>query len=114
MSRPIEKFRKEVAVANIFRPLSWFRSGSDTDRGVQSGASPAPTRYDSDEPAGLQTEAPLRPASPSYSAQRPGRPVRERIEELAYRKWIDDGCPSGRDTEYWLAAEREILEAGSP
>jgi hypothetical protein len=34
----------------------------------------------------------------------------EQIRELAYLKWEQAGRPSGRDTEFWLAAEKELRE----
>jgi hypothetical protein len=35
--------------------------------------------------------------------------VREEIARRAYAKFCDRGCVHGRDTEDWLAAEREVL-----
>lgn len=35
----------------------------------------------------------------------------ERIRELAYYKWLDDGCPEGNDIHYWLEAESEYRAA---
>lgn len=31
------------------------------------------------------------------------------IRELAYSKWIEAGRPSGRESEFWLKAEREWI-----
>ncbi len=33
---------------------------------------------------------------------------RKQIEKLAYAKWESAGCPTGRDREFWLAAEKEV------
>lgn len=32
------------------------------------------------------------------------------IKRLAYIKWITAGFPEGKDTELWLAAEKEVLK----
>jgi hypothetical protein len=34
--------------------------------------------------------------------------VSERIRDLAYRLWEQDGCPAGRELEHWLEAERRL------
>jgi hypothetical protein len=34
---------------------------------------------------------------------------RREVAEKARRLWRADGCPSGRDLEYWLQAEVELL-----
>lgn len=48
------------------------------------------------------TDSPLEP-----SAER-----EERIRVRAYHLWEADGCPAGRDTEYWeRAKELEAIEA---
>jgi transcription initiation factor TFIIIB Brf1 subunit/transcription initiation factor TFIIB len=31
-----------------------------------------------------------------------------RIRERAHEIWLERGCPTGRDVEHWVAAEREI------
>jgi len=31
-----------------------------------------------------------------------------RIRERAYALWESEGCPEGRDTEFWLRAEAEV------
>jgi hypothetical protein len=36
--------------------------------------------------------------------------VLERIRELAYALWIQDGSQHGRDRDYWFQAEREVTE----
>lgn len=36
----------------------------------------------------------------------------ELIRERAYRIWIEEGEPEGREEEHWAQAEREIDEAG--
>jgi hypothetical protein len=37
-----------------------------------------------------------------------------RIRERAYEIWCAHGCPDGQAAQHWLAAEREILDAGQP
>ncbi len=35
------------------------------------------------------------------------------IRELAYHKWLNEGCPNGKDKEHWHEAETELaLEHG--
>jgi hypothetical protein len=36
------------------------------------------------------------------------------IRQRAYELWQDDGCPEGRDTDYWLKAEAELAAEDSP
>ena len=33
---------------------------------------------------------------------------REEIAHLAYLNWLKDGCPPGRDLDYWLEAEWQL------
>jgi hypothetical protein len=33
----------------------------------------------------------------------------EKIQELAYYKWLNAGSPEGRDLEFWLEAEDEFF-----
>jgi hypothetical protein len=35
--------------------------------------------------------------------------LRHRIEERAYALWEANGRPEGRDLDYWLQAEQEIV-----
>ena len=35
--------------------------------------------------------------------------LHEAFATLARHRWEEDGCPNGRDLDYWLAAEREVL-----
>jgi hypothetical protein len=35
----------------------------------------------------------------------------ERIEKRAHELWEAEGCPEGRELEFWLQAERELAEA---
>jgi hypothetical protein len=39
---------------------------------------------------------------------------RERIARLAREIWLSEGGKTGRDLEYWLRAERQVLAAGQP
>jgi hypothetical protein len=34
----------------------------------------------------------------------------ERIRELAYKLWVDEGCPEGRATDHWQRAT-EIIDS---
>jgi hypothetical protein len=36
--------------------------------------------------------------------------VEDRIRNRAFEMWQDEGCPPGRDLDFWLKAERELLE----
>lgn len=36
-------------------------------------------------------------------------PVEKELNESAYFKWLEAGCPEGRDIEFWCAAEREMF-----
>lgn len=38
----------------------------------------------------------------------------ERIREKAYHLWQADGCPEGRDIEYWTRAEELLAMADYP
>lgn len=33
---------------------------------------------------------------------------RDEIAQLAYLNWQRDGCPLGRDQDYWLEAEQQL------
>lgn len=35
-------------------------------------------------------------------------PTKEEIEELAYRYWVEGGCPEGEDLDHWLRAEQDL------
>jgi hypothetical protein len=37
-----------------------------------------------------------------------------RIRERAHEIWVERGCPTGRDVEHWLLAERELIEEDQP
>ena len=34
----------------------------------------------------------------------------EKIRVLAYQLWERDGCPEGKDDDYWHAAEKLLLD----
>lgn len=36
-------------------------------------------------------------------------PVEKELNESAYFKWLEAGCPEGRDIEFWCAAERDMF-----
>lgn len=40
-------------------------------------------------------------------------PLREEISKRAAQIWRENGSPGGRDEEFWLRAERELLGADS-
>jgi len=69
-------------------------------------------------PAGIaqDPDAPSEPATPERATEsNPGDP-RERIAARAYALYLERGGEHGRDTEDWLAAERELSHrnGGSP
>ena len=38
-------------------------------------------------------------------------PTSEQIAELAEKRWRAEGCPEGRDVEFWLRAEGELRDS---
>lgn len=38
------------------------------------------------------------------------RPAAAEIRELAYKLWQQDGCNEGRNLEYWLRAEQQLVD----
>ena len=36
------------------------------------------------------------------------RDYEQTVRVLAYQKWLDEGCPHGRDVEHWVEAEAEV------
>jgi hypothetical protein len=38
----------------------------------------------------------------------------QHIRERAYFKWLEADCPCGRDDEFWLSAEGELLKPNFP
>jgi hypothetical protein len=50
----------------------------------------------------------------SGATQRPPRPpivLLNDIRDLAFRKWQAAGCPSTDCAQFWLEAERELMQA---
>jgi hypothetical protein len=42
-----------------------------------------------------------------------GAPVEEQdVASLAYRRWLERGCPEGSPQEDWFEAERELYSKG--
>jgi len=41
-------------------------------------------------------------------AQQQRRPTNEEIAKCSYLIWEKEGCPHGRDVNYWLRAEAEL------
>jgi hypothetical protein len=48
---------------------------------------------------GLNEQAGVRMVSKQWSE----------IQELAYKIWLEEGCPHGRDLDHWLRAESEVI-----
>jgi hypothetical protein len=44
------------------------------------------------------------------SPQRPEHITDSCVRERAHDVWEQHGCPNGRDEEFWLTAERELVE----
>jgi hypothetical protein len=55
-------------------------------------------------------ETPAATAAPKNVA---ATPLREEISRRAHQIWEENGSPHGRDLEFWLKAEREVLGADS-
>ncbi len=57
-------------------------------------------------------KAPSKPAEPPAAVEKEAvaleTDLHEAIATLARHRWEEDGCPHGRDLDYWLAAEREV------
>ncbi|MCV6599209.1 MAG: DUF2934 domain-containing protein [Alphaproteobacteria bacterium] len=39
--------------------------------------------------------------------------MEDKIRELAYQIWEEEGCPHGREIEHWNMAQQRLLEAES-
>lgn len=87
-------------MANIFRPSTWLR-------GPRSEPETSPSRGGHGSTAAAEEKGPV--LAVELAANPPTAP-REEVERRAHRRWCDAGCPAGRDHEFWLAAEREVLE----
>lgn len=99
-------------MANIFRPSTWLRSKAETPitreqaltRSHTGGTQETATELDEPETSELES----RGAPAEVEITEPS--MRERIEQRAYFLWCEAGCPNGDDVNYWLAAEKELLE----
>lgn len=61
-------------------------------------------KISTDKPSGpKETPAELTTESP-----RPAPPEEGDVAELAYRRWLERGCPQGSAEEDWFEAEREV------
>jgi hypothetical protein len=40
--------------------------------------------------------------------------LEQRIRERAYRIWLEEGCPDGRDEAHWERAKAEIANQNEP
>lgn len=49
----------------------------------------------------------------SGSPPPPYKPMHAEIEVLAYQKWVSDGCPPGNGVDFWLEAEKDLIEQNS-
>lgn len=86
-------------MVNIFRPSTWLPARRESAAG------------DADRVESIDQGDVMEMAQPvARTAPRIQKPVQERIEERAYRKWLDAGCPGGQDVQFWLEAEQEVLE----
>lgn len=54
------------------------------------------------------TSVPVPPAANTHT-----RPDHQTISARARDIWREKGCPSGRDEEIWLQAERELMGTGA-
>lgn len=36
--------------------------------------------------------------------------LREEIKQLAYIKWLNAKCPKDKDANFWLEAEKEVVD----
>ena len=36
--------------------------------------------------------------------------MEDKIREVAYRLWEEEGCPNGKDSEHWTMAEVIVME----
>ncbi|HEY1905562.1 MAG TPA: DUF2934 domain-containing protein [Myxococcaceae bacterium] len=77
---------------------------AETRARVRPAPAPRPSRGASVIPAPRKAELGLHRVA--YSA-RP-MPTHEQIARRAYEIWLLSGCVSGRDTENWSQAEREL------
>jgi hypothetical protein len=49
----------------------------------------------------------------TLQSQAPDGPAGEiAVSELAYRRWLERGCPQGSPDEDWFAAEEELRSRG--
>jgi hypothetical protein len=64
-----------------------------------------------EKPAPPKREA-VREVVPRPAEAVPAPPVsHEKIQKLAYEKWLAAGKPEGADVWFWLEAERELCRA---
>jgi hypothetical protein len=84
-------------MVNLFRPDTWGRRAAE-ELSV-AGAVPSPR---------MTTKSPLPRSAAAVSTNDPGS-LRDSIQQLAYYKWKQAGCPEGQDDRFWLEAEQELL-----
>jgi hypothetical protein len=36
--------------------------------------------------------------------------AKQRVREIAYLLWLDEGCPEGEDLRHWCTAEKKWIE----
>jgi hypothetical protein len=92
-------------MANIFRPSTWLRG---KNRPEPTSPSPAPARTHSGGVREATTDV-YNDEEVAVTASS-NASLHEQIEQRAYFLWCEAGCPTGQDVNYWLAAERELLD----
>jgi DUF2934 family protein len=70
---------------------------------------PKRTSQPTDTSTDTSLDAPETPAvvSPANPPQGNGG-KHQHIEDLAYQRWVERGCPQGSPDEDWFAAERDL------
>lgn len=97
-------------MANIFKPGTWLQVFQDRPSEQAQQAEAKQSRSRPIDPCEVLDQRPEM-VRDHHDIAPPQLPIRERIEKRAYAKWCAAGFPPGRDLEYWLEAEQEILES---
>ena len=61
----------------------------------------------SGEPAGKPAELTPKSSLPEPPGE-PATPGEQDVADLAYRRWLERGCPQGSPEEDWFEAEHEL------
>ncbi len=94
-------------MANIFRPGSWLK-GTPIPNTESQG-----TAHSSSKTRAVTTSEPkdrVAVSAEGVSLTTRSGSVQDQIGVRAYFKWLQAGQPQGNDSQFWLEAEREILE----